>query len=61
MPNIPDDLAKAILALDAESVGDFIYHIRDRELLGWDGPRVTAWSDACATIYKYAKEIKANA
>lgn len=27
-------------------LGDLVYRIRDSELLGWDGPSVTAWSEA---------------
>lgn len=28
------------------SLGDLVYHIRERELQGWDGPAVTAWGNA---------------
>lgn len=28
------------------SLGDLVYTVRDRELQGWDGPAVKAWSDA---------------
>jgi hypothetical protein len=26
---------------------DLIYHVRENECLGWDGPQVKAWGDAC--------------
>lgn len=49
-------LLRAVAALHKEHVGDFTYTIRDRELEGWDGPRVKAWSDACATIDRMVKK-----
>ena len=52
MTKLPDDLKKAIVTLSKESIGDFTYTIRDREMQGWDGPRVKAWSDASVTIDK---------
>ena len=30
-------------------LGDYVYDIREREGLGWDGPEVTTWSNACNT------------
>lgn len=32
----------------ATPLGDYVYDIREDEGLGWDGPRVKAWSDGCA-------------
>ena len=32
---------------EIRNLGDFIYDIREREGLGWEGPKVQAWSDAC--------------
>lgn len=31
-------------------LGDLIYEVRDNEGLGWDGPKVKAWGDACDQI-----------
>ena len=31
-------------------LGDLIYHVRENEGLGWDGPKVQAWSDACTRM-----------
>jgi hypothetical protein len=28
-------------------LGDYVYNIREREGLGWDGPKVVAWGNAC--------------
>ena len=56
--NIPPDLKTAILTLSKENIGDFTYTIRDRELQGWEGPRVRAWSDASVTIDKYAAILR---
>lgn len=33
----------AIGAGSITGIGDYVYDIRERELKGWDGPRVTAW------------------
>lgn len=51
---VPDELGIALRTLLDESIGDFVYQIRDRELKGWDGPRVAAWSEACRMVEKYA-------
>ncbi len=43
------ELLEALIALTTNkhlSLGDLVYHIRDRELEGWEGPSVKAWSDA---------------
>lgn len=48
MAAAPDMLA-ALVALSTNPHGDLsdmIYHIREREGEGWDGPAVTAWSEA---------------
>ena len=55
---IPDDLKVALQTLVSEGIGDFTYTIRDRELKGWNGPRVTAWSDAVQVIEKYAGPVE---
>lgn len=62
-PDWAVDLLKgARLLTSAASLGDFIYTIRERELQGWDGPKVKAWSDGCQLIesaLKKAVEVKA--
>lgn len=50
---IPTDLLQALNTLAAEHLGDFIHHVREAEGRGWDGPRVTAWADACKAVEKY--------
>lgn len=47
------DLRWAIQALLDNHVGDYVYDIRERELKGWAGPRVTAWGKACAILREY--------
>ena len=45
------DLLEALEALFANQhvhPTDFIYDVREREGLGWEGPSVTQWSDAIA-------------
>lgn len=58
--DLPDDLKAAILILHEQGVGDYVYTVRDRELKGWEGPKVLAWSAASATIGRYAKAIGAH-
>lgn len=53
--SLPEDIKESILALHREGIGDFTYAVREREVLGWDGPRVKAWSDASAVIARYAE------
>lgn len=53
---LPKDLLGALKILDEEGLGDWIYDIRERELRGWDGPRVKAFGKACGTIKKYLRE-----
>ncbi len=33
-------------------LGDLIYHVRECEGLGWDGPKVQAWADAHERMQK---------
>jgi len=42
-----DALLEALTLLCQESLEDWIYDIREREGLGWNGPRVKAWGQAC--------------
>ena len=51
-------LDEALQVLVKEHVCDFIYNIRERELKGWDGPRVKAWGEACQVITQYVQTIK---
>jgi hypothetical protein len=51
-------IRKACEALANNSIGDYVYDVRDRELKGWDGPRVTAWGSASQLITTIAKESK---
>ena len=37
---------QALMSNPHIDLGDFVYLIRERESLGWDGPSVKAWSDA---------------
>lgn len=58
--NLSPELLAALRTLDEESIGDFVYTIREREGLGWDGPRVVAWSHAAQTIKKVVAEVNAG-
>ena len=54
MADIPEDLLDALMTLHAEGVlSDHIYHVKDSEGDGWDGPRVKAFGDACNVIQWY--------
>ena len=57
---IPWELSYALRVLLDESIGDQVYSVRDRELKGWEGPRVTAYSQACGVIGKYAAPPEAT-
>lgn len=61
IPLAPEDIEALKLAAKVfadESIGDSIYDIRERERLGWDGPRVIAWGKASETIDRLRKEGK---
>lgn len=54
-----DDLMKAARILHGLHIGDFIYHIRERESVmkelkegqsSWEAPSVKAYSDACVIL-----------
>jgi len=55
----PED-ATALLAaarvLVSQNVGDYVYSVRESEALGWDGPKVTAWSNASVTLAEMVKK-----
>lgn len=62
-PVTDQDLLWALRVLVKESVGDFVYTMRERVLgdpdfrgNSWDHPRVKAWSDASRIIEDYVKE-----
>lgn len=38
-------------------LGGVVYDVREREGRGWDGPAVTAWSDACGAAAKILKVL----
>lgn len=47
--NLLKDAIAALRALSTNPhvhLGDLVYHVRERELEGWEGPAVKAWSDA---------------
>lgn len=53
LPPVEAELLQALRAITSNkhiSLGDLIYQVRDAEGLGWDGPQVTQWSNAVATI-----------
>lgn len=53
-----EGIRKACADLSNEGIGDFVYEVRQRELLGWDGPRVNAWGNASNLVNTIAKEPK---
>jgi hypothetical protein len=58
---IPADLMEALMVLHAEGVlSDHIYHVRDSEGDGWNGPRVKAFGDACNIIQWYVDKLFAD-
>lgn len=42
------EVLRGLLWNEHVDLGDLVYQVRDREMLGWDGPSVKAWSDAVA-------------
>jgi hypothetical protein len=52
--SIPSELAKALGVLMSENIGDMTYQVRERELKGWEGPRVVRFGEACTVIARYA-------
>lgn len=38
------------------NLGDLVYTVRDNELMGWDGPSVTHWSDAVKAAEEIVRE-----
>lgn len=60
--NITDDEVKAVLVGLLEhphvSLGDLVYQVRDRELLGWDGPQVLAWDRAVTAAKDLLEKLR---
>lgn len=56
MLDTPADILRALMTNPSLSLGDLVYTVRDRELKGWDGPDVKAWSDAVVAAEKWMKE-----
>jgi len=45
-PDEVEDLMRAIRDLiEKHHIEDYVYDIRDREMEGWDGPRVTSFAE----------------
>lgn len=47
------DLLEALIAISTNkhlNLGDLIYDVRERELKGWEGESVKAWSDAVKKV-----------
>ena len=65
MSDEPDAVARAVKVLiegvqllqDSASLGDFIYDIREREGLGWDGPKTKSWGMGCVLIKQAMKVL----
>ena len=57
-PNDITELVQAAGVIQDGAPGDYIYDVREREGLGWDGPRVKAWGGACETLDRLRKEEK---
>lgn len=51
-----DAFEQAAVDLHGLHVGDFVYSIRDREGLGWEGPNVKTWSDASSLMAAIARQ-----
>lgn len=49
--------ALKVLFVD-ETIEDYVYDVKERELQGWEGPRVVAFSDACQTLKAFIKELE---
>ncbi len=43
---------------DISSFGDQAYDVRERELEGWDGPKVVEWGEGCAVIREMTEKYK---
>lgn len=53
---VPADLLAALRDIDQiHDLGDAIYAVREREAEGWDGPKVTRYSEAVEVVKRYLK------
>ncbi len=52
----PGEILRALFANPHADLEGYIYDIRGRELLGWEGPSVKSWSDAVVAAKKWLKE-----
>lgn len=55
------DAIAALRALSANpclNLGDLVYQVRDRELQGWEGPAVIAWSNAVTAANEVLKRAR---
>ena len=48
--------ALKVLFVD-ETIEDYVYDVKERELRGWEGLRVMAFGDACETLKRVMKEL----
>lgn len=56
---IPADLQRAIDELVHElNIGDYVYNVKERELKGWEGPRVQAFAAAVEVLTRHANPKK---
>lgn len=45
----------ARVLVEEHNLGDFVYNVRERELKGWNGPKVMSFANAVATLRAFAK------
>jgi len=51
------EVMKAIKQLlEVHHIDDYVYHVRERELKGWDGPLVQGFAAACNTLRAAVKD-----
>ena len=53
------ELNEALRELLRQNIGDYVYDVRERELMGWEGPKVKAWSHACEVVRKHIESVDA--
>ncbi len=50
---VADDVVQVLRDMyEILHLDDLVYNVRDSEGLGWDGPKVKAWADACERARK---------
>ena len=58
------DLLEALKAISSNpclTLDDLIYQVREVEGEGWEGPAVTAWSNACVAVKKAIAKAEGRA